>query len=149
MSQASASRPAKTIGCGQSRTEDFMADSFKIDFQAHGKTETGDLIVFVGENLKPSTAVAKQIGQKGVDLIAKAAAAESFKGKAKSAMSIVVPAGLSVDRLIVVGIGGEKDRADIDFVQLGGLIVSKVNGKLATGVLEIPGLEVTADRSEE
>ena len=31
-----------------SKQEDFMADSFKIDFQAHGKVETGDLIVFVG-----------------------------------------------------------------------------------------------------
>ena len=66
------------------------------------------IIVFVGEDLKPTPAVAKQLGAKAVDLIAKAAAAENFKGKAKSAMSIVVPTGLSVDRLIVVGIGGER-----------------------------------------
>ena len=92
-----------------------MADSFKIDFQGPGKVESGDLIVFVGEDLKPTPAVAKQLGAKAVDLIAKAAAAENFKGKAKSAMSIVVPAGLSVDRLIVVGIGGEKDRASPGF----------------------------------
>ena len=72
-----------------------MADSFKIDFQAHGKVEAGDLVVFVGEDLKPTPAVAKQLGAKAVDLIAKAAAAENFKGKAKSAMSIVRPAGLS------------------------------------------------------
>jgi leucyl aminopeptidase len=125
--------------------EDFMADSFKIDFQAHGKVESGDLIVFVGENLKPSTAVAKQLGPKGVDLIAKAAAAEGFKGKAKSAMSIVVPTGLPVDRLIVIGTGGEKDRNDVDFVQLGGLIAGRVNGKLATVVLDLPEIEVTPE----
>jgi leucyl aminopeptidase len=126
-----------------------MADSFKIDFQAHGKVETGDLIVFVGENLKPTPGVAKQLGSKAVDLIAKAAAAENFKGKAKSAMSIVVPAGLSVDRLIVIGTGGEKDRKDMDFAQLGGLIAGKVNGKLATAVLDLPETEVTPEAAAD
>ncbi|WP_230531180.1 leucyl aminopeptidase [Microvirga roseola] len=122
-----------------------MADSYKIEFQAHGSVETGDLIVFVGENLKPTPAVAKQIGSKAVDLIAKAAAAESFKGKAKSSMAILVPAGLSVDRLIVIGVGGEKDKAEMDWVQLGGLIAGKANGKTATAVLDLPGTEVTPD----
>ncbi|WP_262029909.1 leucyl aminopeptidase [Microvirga sp. Mcv34] len=122
-----------------------MADSFKIDFQAPGKVETGDLIVFVGDDLKPSGAVAAQLGPKAVDLIAKAAAAETFKGKAKSAMSIVVPADLPVDRLIVIGLGGEKDRSGIDFVQMGGLIAGKANGKLATVVLDLPGVEVTPE----
>lgn len=140
-----------TIGPGsepapfQSDTEGFMADSFKIDFQPHGKVESGDLIVFVGDNLKPTPAVAKQIGSKAVDLIAKAAAAENFKGKAKSSMSIVVPNGLTVDRLIVVGVGGEKERADVDFVQLGGLISGKTNGKTATAVLDLPGMEVSPE----
>ncbi|MET0530065.1 MAG: leucyl aminopeptidase [Microvirga sp.] len=122
-----------------------MADSFKIDFQPHGKVETGDLIVFVGEDLKPAPAVAKQLGSKAVDLIAKAAAAESFKGKAKSAMSIVVPNGLSVDRLIVVGVGGEKDRASVDFLQLGGLIAGKANGKVTTAILDLPKIDVTPE----
>jgi hypothetical protein len=108
-----------------------MADSFKIDFLAHGKAESGDLIVFVGDDLQPSAAVAKQIGPKTVELIARAASAENFKGKAKSVMTLVVPAGLPVDRLIVVGVGGEKDRASLDFAQLGGLIAGKVNGKAA------------------
>ncbi|MBL0402720.1 leucyl aminopeptidase [Microvirga aerilata] len=122
-----------------------MADSFKIDFLAHGKAESGDLIVFVGDDLQPSAAVAKQIGPKTVELIARAASAENFKGKAKSVMTLVVPAGLPVDRLIVVGVGGEKDRASLDFAQLGGLIAGKVNGKLATAVLDLPGIDVTPE----
>lgn len=122
-----------------------MADSFKIDFQAPGKAETGDLIVFVDESLKPAQAVAKQIGSKAVDLIAKAASAENFKGKAKSAMSIVVPAALPVDRLVVIGVGGEKDRAAQDWVQLGGLLAGKVAGKTATAVLDLPGIDLTPD----
>jgi leucyl aminopeptidase len=122
-----------------------MADSFKIDFQAHGTIGTGDLIVFVGENLKPTAAVAKQIGPKAVDLIAKAAAAEKFKGKAKSAMTITAPAALSVDRLVVVGVGGEKDLANFDWAQLGGLVAGRISGKTATAVLDIPGADVTPE----
>jgi leucyl aminopeptidase len=126
-----------------------MVDSFKIDFQPHGKVATGDLIVFVGDDLKPSPAVAKQLGSKAVDLIAKAAAAESFKGKAKSAMSIVVPNGLSVDRLIVVGVGGEKDRASVDFLQLGGLIGGKANGRITTAILDLPKIDVTSEAAAD
>ena len=130
-----------------------MAASFKIDFQGHdgasgqapGKAGSGDLIVFVGDDLKPAPAAARRIGPKAVDLIARAAAAESFKGKAKSSMTIVVPAGLAADRLVVIGVGGEKDRADLDWVQLGGLIAGKVNGKTATAVLDLPGIEATPD----
>lgn len=119
-----------------------MADSFKIDFQAQGAVGTGDLVVFVGDDLKPTPAVAKQIGPKAVQLIAKAAAAENFKGKAKSAMTIPAPAALDVDRLVVIGTGGEKDRAGMDWAQLGGLIASKVSGKTATAVLDLPGIPV-------
>ncbi|MBF9232267.1 leucyl aminopeptidase [Microvirga alba] len=122
-----------------------MADSFKIDFQAHGSIGTGDLIVFVGENLKPTPAVAKLIGPKAVELIARAAAAENFKGKAKSAMVIVAPSAVAVDRLVVIGAGGEKDRANVDWAQLGGLVASKVNGKSAVAVLDLPGVEITPD----
>lgn len=120
-----------------------MADSFKIDFKAHGKAEGGDLIVFVDDTLKPAPAVAKQIGAKAVDLIARAAAAESFKGKAKSAMTLVMPSAPAVDRLIVVGIGGEKERAEADWTQLGGLIAGKANGKAVTAVIDLPGLEAS------
>ncbi|NIX77082.1 leucyl aminopeptidase [Microvirga terricola] len=126
-----------------------MADSFKIDFQAHGALGTGDLIVFVGEDLKPTPAVAKQIGPKAVQLIAKAAAAENFKGKAKSAMVITAPSAVAVDRLVVVGVGGEKDRANVDWAQLGGLISGKVNGKAAVAMLDLPGIEVSADAAAD
>jgi leucyl aminopeptidase len=130
-----------------------MADSFKIDFQGHeqgsgqapGKPVSGDLIIFVGEDLKPTPVVAERIGPNAVDLIVRAAAAETFKGKAKSSMTIVVPEGLAADRLVVIGIGGEKDRVDLDWVQLGGLIAGKVNGKTATAVLDLPGIEASAD----
>lgn len=122
-----------------------MADSFKIDFQPHGAIGQGDLIVFVDENLKPTPAVAKQIGPKAVDLIVKAAATESFKGKAKTSLAIPAPSVVDADRLVVIGVGGQKDRTAMDWAQLGGLVAGKAAGKSATAVLDLPGVEVTPD----
>ncbi|MBZ6077957.1 leucyl aminopeptidase [Microvirga puerhi] len=122
-----------------------MAENIKIDFQAPSAVDGGDVVVFVGEALKPSPAVAKLLGQKAVDLIAKVAAVENFKGKAKSAMAIVAPSALSVDRLVVVGLGGEKDRASLDWAQLGGLVASKTSAKTATVMADFPGITATPE----
>ena len=65
----------------------------------------GALVVFVGDDLRPAERVCGLIGEGGLSLIAKAAAAERFKGKAKSVMSIPAPVGLGVERLVVVGSG--------------------------------------------
>ncbi|MCB8819828.1 leucyl aminopeptidase [Microvirga rosea] len=117
-----------------------MADTIKIDFHAPGAVDGGDIVVFVDETLKPAPAVAKQLGQKAVDLVAKVASIENFKGKAKSALVIAAPTAPAADRLIVVGLGGEKDRAGLDWAQLGGLVAGKVSGKATTIVAEFPGL---------
>jgi leucyl aminopeptidase len=122
-----------------------MADTLKIDFQPLGNVQGGDLVVFVGEDVKPSPAVADRLGPGAMELIGKVAAAERFKGKAKSAVTVPAPAGLPVDRLIVVGIGGEKDRAALDGALLGGLAFGKVSGRNATVLADLPGLEASAD----
>ena len=127
-----------------------MADtSFKIDFQAIGAVSTGDLVVFVGDDLKPAPGVSKQIGGKAVELIAKAAGTERFKGKAQSAMTLTAPSVLPVDRLIVVGIGAENDRAKLDWAQLGGLTAGKVSGRTATVMVDLPGIDATPEAAAE
>jgi leucyl aminopeptidase len=122
-----------------------MADSVKIEFKALGAVEGGDLVVFVGDDLKPGPAAAKQIGPKALDLIARAAPIERFKGKAQSAMTLAAPAALPVDRLVVVGIGGEKERAKADFAQIGGFVGGRVNGKAATVLVDLPGHDATPE----
>ncbi|MBM6594313.1 leucyl aminopeptidase [Microvirga pudoricolor] len=122
-----------------------MAEPLKVDFQAPGALGGGDCVVFVGDDLKLVPAVAKQLGPKVADLIVRAAAAEQFKGKARSVMAVAAPASLAADRLIVVGVGGEKDRAAFDWVQLGGAIAGKVTGRQATILADMPGLQATPD----
>jgi leucyl aminopeptidase len=122
-----------------------MADTIKIDFQPLGAVKGGDCVVFVGDDLKPSAAVAERLGRSTVDLIAKAAAAERFKGKSKSSITIAAPAALAVDRLVVLGIGAEKDRAKLDGATLGGLVLGKVSGRTATVLADLPGTGGTPD----
>jgi leucyl aminopeptidase len=123
-----------------------MPDSLKVEFKPFGPVQGGSLVVFVGEDLKPSAAVAKQIGPKAVDLIEKAAPIERFKGKPLSAMTLPAPAGVPVDRLIVVGTGAEADPGKLDFTQLGGAVAGRVNGKAATVLAELPGIPATPEQ---
>ncbi|WP_349369718.1 leucyl aminopeptidase [Salinarimonas sp.] len=125
-----------------------MADAFKIEFQSPAMPEGGDLVVFVAEDLEPGP-TAKDILGDAVGLIARAAKAERFKGKARSAMTLAAPAGLPVDRLIVVGIGGGAQGEPFDFVTLGGVVAGKVAGREATAIAEFPGLEAGVEEIAE
>src|SRR4051794_12707656 len=53
--------------------------------------------------------------------------------------------GIDADRLIVIGIGGEKDRDKFNWFTLGGCVAGKVVGRSATIVADLPGVEVTAE----
>jgi len=122
-----------------------MVEPLKVDFQAPGPIQGGDHVAFVGDDLKPAPAAAERIGPDAVALIARAATAEQFKGKAWSAMTLAAPSAPLVDRMIVIGIGGEKDRAGFDWARLGGVVTGKVSGRHATLLADFPGLEATPE----
>jgi leucyl aminopeptidase len=115
-----------------------MAASVKIEFRPFGAPSGGDLVVFVGDDLKPAGATAGLADGVG-GLIAKAAASERFKGKLNTALAIPAPAGLDIDRLIAVGIGGEGDRAKLNRVELGGVVAGKLSGRTGTVIVDLPG----------
>lgn len=85
----------------------------------------GVLVAFCGESLKFGPATQKALAPVG-DLIRRAAAADHFTGKSGSSLDIVVPAGLNVPRLVVIGTGKDGDLKRQDIVKLGGIAVSKV-----------------------
>jgi leucyl aminopeptidase len=126
-----------------------MADAIRIEFQPFGLPKGGDLVVFAGEDGTLGEAVSERLGRDGADLIAAAARAERFKGKPQTALAIPAPRGLQVDRLIVIGVGGEKDRPKHDWRMLGGFVAGKVSGRTATALLDLPGLEADADAVAE
>jgi hypothetical protein len=81
-----------------------MADARKLAFAAFTPPTKGVLIVFCEEGLKFGPAARKALAPAD-DLVQRAAAADKFTGKSGSALDIVAPAGLSVSRLVVMGVG--------------------------------------------
>jgi leucyl aminopeptidase len=121
-----------------------MAASVKIEFQPFGAPKGGDLVLFVGDDLRPAGTAAELADGAGA-LIARAAAVERFKGKPNTVLAIPAPAGLAADRLIAVGIGGPDDRAKLNWTELGGLVAGKLSGRTGTVLVDLPGAAVAAE----
>ena len=117
-----------------------MADGITITFGPQRPGGAGDLVVFVGDDLALGEAARRFLGREGVDLVARAAGSEKFKGRSLSALSLPAPAGVEASRLVVVGLGSDKDRAKIDWPALGGFTAGKVSGRQARVVLDWPGI---------
>ncbi len=104
--------------------------------EAARAAETLSAVVFMGEDLKLSAAATALLGS-AAGTIARAAEAAGFKGKARSAMEILVPGGLAADRIVVVGLG--KEPKGSDFVTLGGTAMSRIrDGSRAIVVFDPP-----------
>jgi leucyl aminopeptidase len=91
------------------------------------------LVLFVGADMKPASAVAERFGDLE-PLIRAAAQASNFKGAQRTALDILAPSGLEASRLIVVGVAPGKDNAAIDMAMLGGFVFAKVSGAQKVGV---------------
>ena len=68
-------------------------------------------------------------------LLARAAEADGFKGKAYSALDLVAPAGLAISRLLVVGLGKTGESEKPDWVKLGGFVMGKLPAGAAAACL--------------
>ncbi|MGX5775632.1 leucyl aminopeptidase [Methylorubrum zatmanii] len=117
-----------------------MAGGIEIAFEPlSSRARGGDLVVFVGDDLALSGAASEALGRPGAELVARAAASERFKGKSQTALSLPAPAGVEADRLVVIGLGSEKDRAKTDWTTLGGFTAGKVGARSARVLLDWPG----------
>ena len=105
-----------------------MADAPKIAFGSFAAPQRGVLVVFCDDGLKFGPATAKALGS-ATGLVARAAKAERFTGKNGKSLDLIMPEGLKVDRLTVIGAGKLADLKAQDFVKFGGAAL----GKLPTG----------------
>jgi leucyl aminopeptidase len=114
--------------------------ALKLEFAPLSTPPKGVLIVFCDDALKFGAAARRVLAVTG-DLVARAAAAERFKGKLASTLDIVAPAGLEVSRLVVVGVGKGRDLKARDFAKLGGVAMGKVpkSAEEATIIPDLPG----------
>ena len=85
-----------------------MAGALKIGFSSYAAPDKGVLIVFAGPDLKFGPETRKLLAP-AADLVARAAAADGFKGKSGSGLDLIAPAGLKAGRLVVIGVAAGED----------------------------------------
>ena len=111
-----------------------MADARKLAFAPFASPAKGVLVVFCEEGVKFGPATRKALASTG-DLVRRAAAADRFTGKSGSALEIIAPAGLSVARLSILGVGKAGKPKAQDLVKLGGAAMGKVPASAAQATI--------------
>src|SRR5579863_7321112 len=96
----------------------------KIGFASFDRLR-GVLVTFCAEGLKFGPATQKILAPIS-DHLRRAAAADRFTGKSGSTLEIIAPPGLNAPRLVVIGVGKERDLKDRDLVRLGGVAIGGV-----------------------
>jgi leucyl aminopeptidase len=127
-----------------------MPSDLKLEFAPFATPAKGVLVMFCEEGLKIGSAARRALAPTG-DLIARAAAAERFKGKTGSALDIVAPAGLDAARLIVLGVGKARDLKAQDFVKLGGIAMGRIPAAAATATIfaDLAGVTVKPEQAAD
>jgi leucyl aminopeptidase len=102
-----------------------MSETVEITFAPLAAADAGALVVFAGADLKlGANTLAHLAGTQ--PLLHGAAETLAFKAKATSAMDLVRPAGLTCERLLVVGVSIKAGDKPLDFANLGGFVAGKL-----------------------
>ena len=127
-----------------------MSQRLKLEVKAPHAVEGQDLVILVSDRLLLPDAAAAAAGEAAQALLTRAAAAERFKGKARTGLTLPAPEHAGYERLIVVGTGPEDERDALDFVRLGGVIAGRLGaGRTAEIVLALPEGEIAARKAAE
>src|SRR3990172_2995311 len=111
-----------------------MTDALKLGFGPFAAPAKGVLIVFCDDALKFGPATRKALGS-AADLVARAAKTERFTGKSGSALELILPEGLKVARLVVMGTGKTAELQPKDILKLGGAAMGKLPVSAADGTV--------------
>ncbi len=127
-----------------------MTSPIKLEFSPISPPAKDVLVVFCDDDLKFGPETRKVLAPSG-DLVKRAAAADRFTGKRGSALDIVAPTKLKVPRLIVVGIGAEKNLKGPDLANTGGAAMGRIpkSADAATILAELPGGAMTAEQAAD
>jgi leucyl aminopeptidase len=127
-----------------------MADAPKLAFGAFTAPSKGVMVVLCDDGLKFGPATAKALGA-ATGLVARAAKAERFTGKSGSSLELIMPEGLKVDRLTVIGVGKVAGLKQQDFVKLGGTALGKLpkGASDLTIFAELPADKMTAEQAAD
>ncbi len=127
-----------------------MSDALTLGFGPFAAPAKCVLIVFCDQGLNFGPATRKALGAAAA-LVARAAKAEHFSGKSWSTLELVVPEGLKVDRLVVIGLGKIGALAPKDFLKLGGIAMGKIPAVAAEAAVmaELPRGAMTPEQAAD
>ncbi|KRE16587.1 aminopeptidase [Bosea sp. Root381] len=127
-----------------------MSQRLKLEIKALNAIGGQDLVILMSDTLTPPEAAGEWLGEGGHALLARAAAAERFKGKALAGLTLLAPQDAGYERLIVVGVGPETERGTLDFARLGGAIAGRLgHGRSADVILALPEGPLAPDQAAE
>lgn len=127
-----------------------MSQRLKLEVKALNAAEGQDLVILVSDRLVLPSAAENAAGRSAQGLLARAAAAERYKGKAYAGLTLPAPEAASYERLIVVGIGDADKIDELDFVKLGGAIAGRLGaGRTADIILALPTGPIAAEHGAE
>ncbi len=125
-----------------------MSDHLEVVFASLSATPEGTCVALTGQDLALGSA-AQALNKKSDGALFKAAKAAEFKGNTKTAIELLAPAKLEVNRLIIVGTGRPESLSEHDWVLLGGFALGQIatrKTKVASLIAQVPD---TGDQSPE
>ena len=127
-----------------------MSQRLKLEIKALTEIGGQDLVILVSDTLAPPKAAEDWLGEGAHALLGRAAAAERFKGKAMSGLTLLAPDGAGYERLIAIGVGPEEERSTLDFAKLGGAIAGRLgHGRSADVIMALPEGPLGAEHAAE
>ncbi len=116
-----------------------MAELPRLSFEKPGLPATGVVVVFAGEGTALGP-LGRALDEAAGGGLSRAAQAADFKGKSKTFVDIYAPTGLTVDRVLITGLGDPAKLSEADWTDLGGAVCSRLadGADLATVLIELP-----------
>jgi len=99
----------------------------KIRFSSPSVPKSGSLVLSVAKDAKLGTFGAALDEQTGGQ-IKRAMKSAEFKAKRDAALELVAPPGVSLDRIVLLGLGAPKELSAYDLEKLGGSIAGRLSG---------------------
>jgi len=125
-----------------------MSERFEISFAPLNADPEEVTVILAGDGLELGSK-ARELETKSASAISKAAAAADYKGKYKSTIEILAPAKLSINRLIVAGLGKDGTLTPQQYVDLGGAILGAIQARKTSTAGLIVDVEGSDDLSPE
>jgi leucyl aminopeptidase len=123
----------------------FMPITLDIAFAALNQSPEPSSILLTGTDLAMGH-VGTTLDKASKGALTAAARAADFKGKAKASIELLAPAGLDLQRLILLGAGEAEDQGGQDWVTLGGAALAQIAARKTKAASLIVDIDIDGNK---